>query len=309
MPFLRHLLAMRGIGKVKRRSFLTTGVTMAGAAGMMGINPAVLKAADEKPKNIRISLAAYSVRQALTKTDYDLFKFLDWCAEMDLDGAELTSYYFKEGFDSAYLRKLRNHAFHNGVAISGTAIRNDFCKPAGPEKDREIEAVRKWIDYAADLWAPHVRIFAGNAPEEAKKEDAIRWTAEGVKAVLDHAEKRGVVLGLENHGGITALPEDHLAICELVGKHPYFGVNLDTGNYRRNPYEDLKVTAPWAVNVQVKIEVFKDGKKVLADLSKFRDVIVGAGYKGWVALEYEGQGDPFEECPMYLKKLKNLFVS
>lgn len=300
---------MRGIDKVKRRRFITTGLTAAGVAGSMNLAPSMLTAADRAPKNIRISLAAYSVREALTKTEYDLFKFLDWCAEMNLDGAELTSYYFKEGFDSAYLRQLRNHAFHNGLSISGTAIRNDFCKPAGPEKDKEVEAVKKWIDYAADLWAPHVRIFAGNAPEDVKKEDAIRWTAEGIKAVLDHAEKRGVVLGLENHGGITALPEDHLAICKLVGKHPCFGANLDTGNYRRNPYEDLKITAPLAVNVQVKIEVFEEGKKVLADLSKFRDIIVDAGYKGWVALEYEGSGDPFKECPVYVEKLKKLFQS
>lgn len=292
---------------MKRRSFLKTGVAAAGAAGMTSFTPSALNAAGTAAKNIRLSLAAYSVRQALTQGDYDLFKFLDWCAELDLDGAELTSYYFEEGFDSAYLRRLRNHAFHNGVSISGTAIRNDFCKPAGPEKDREIEAVRKWIDYAADLWAPHVRIFAGNAPDDAKKEDAIRWTAEGIKAVLDHAEKRGVVLGLENHGGITALPEDHMAICEQVGRHPYFGANLDTGNYRRHPYEDLKITAPWAVNVQVKIEVFENGRKVLADLSKFRDIILESGYKGWVALEYEGSGDPFQECPIYLEKLKDLF--
>jgi len=135
------------------------------------------------------------------------------------------------------------------------------------------------------------------------------WAADGVKAVLGHAEKRGVVLGLENHGGITDLPEDHMAICKLVGENPYFGANLDTGNYRRNPYEDLKITAPLAVNVQIKIEVFEGEKKVLADLSKFRDIILGAGYKGWVALEYEGSGDPFKECPMYLEKLKKLFVS
>ncbi len=294
---------------MKRRSFLTTGVAAAGAASVMSFTPSSLQAAGPAPKNTRISLAAYSVREALTKGDYDLFDFIDWCSEMDLDGTELTSYYFKEGFDSAYLRQLRNRAFHNGVSISGTAIRNDFCKPAGPEKDREIEAVKKWIDYAADLWAPHVRIFAGNAPEGAKKEDVIMWAADGVKAVLGHAEKRGVVLGLENHGGITALPEDHMAICKLVGKNPYFGANLDTGNYHRNPYEDLKITAPLAVNVQIKIEVFVGEKKVLADLSKFRDIILGAGYKGWVALEYEGSGDPFKECPMYLEKMKKLFVS
>ncbi|HPN35630.1 MAG TPA: sugar phosphate isomerase/epimerase family protein [bacterium] len=293
---------------MKRRSFLASGLAATGAAGLLGLAPAACSATKKKPTNIRIALAAYSVREALTKTDYTLFKFIDWCAEMDLDGVELTSYYFAKDFDSAYLRRLRNHAFHNGLTISGTAIRNDFCKPAGPERDQEIETVKKWIDYAADLWAPHVRIFAGSAPQGSQKEEVIGWVAESVKQVLDHAEKQGVVIGLENHGGITAFPEDLLAICNLVGKHPYFGVNLDTGNFRRNPYEDLKVVAPLAVNVQIKIEVFKGETKVLADLSRFRDIILDAGYKGWVTLEYEGKGDPFKECPVYLRKLEKLFL-
>lgn len=293
---------------MKRRSFLASGLAATGAASLLGVAPAACAAPKKKPTNIRIALAAYSVREALTKTDYDLFKFIDWCAEMDLDGVELTSYYFAKGFDSAYLRRLRNHAFHNGLTISGTAIRNDFCKPAGAERDQEIEAVKKWIDYAADLWAPHVRIFAGSVPQGSPKEEVIGWVAESIKQVLDHAEKQGVVIGLENHGGITAFPEDLLAICNQVGKHPYFGVNLDTGNFRRSPYEDLKVVAPLAVNVQIKIEIFKGENKVLADLARFRDIILDAGYKGWVTLEYEGKGDPFQECPVYLRKLEKLFL-
>ena len=294
---------------MKRRTFITRGFTAAGAATVMDFHPAAAQATKKAPKNIRIALAAYSVRDALTKTDYDLFKFIDWCAEMDLDGAELTSYYFKKDFDSAYLRQLRNHAFHSGVSISGTAIRNDFCKPPGSERDKEVEAIKKWIDYAADLWAPHVRIFAGKAPAGAQKDEVIQWVADGIKALLDHAEKRGVVLGLENHGGITAFPEDLLAICNRVGKHPYFGVNLDTGNFNRNPYDDLVLVAPLAVNVQVKIEVVKEGKKVLADLDRIKEIVLAAGYKGWVALEYEGKGDPFQECPLYIKKLKKLFLA
>jgi hypothetical protein len=103
-----------GKNNMKRRSFLASGLAATGAASLLGVAPAAYSAPKKKPKNIRIALAAYSVREALTKTDYDLFKFIDWCSELDLDGVELTSYYFAKGFDSAYLRRLRNHAFHNG---------------------------------------------------------------------------------------------------------------------------------------------------------------------------------------------------
>jgi sugar phosphate isomerase/epimerase len=259
-------------------------------------------------KNMHVSLCAYSMREALTKGTMDLFGFIDWCAEMDLAGTELTSYYFRKDFDAAYLRELRRRAFNRGVTVSGTAVRNKFCIPDGPEKQKEIDQVKRWIDFAAELFAPHIRIFAGEVPAGMDKKTAIGYAADGIRAVLDHAAERGIMLGLENHGGITARVEDHLAICNAVGKHPWFGINLDTGNYRTNAYEELAMAAPRAVNVHIKVEVYKNnGPKVPADLERFRRILVDAKYMGWIALEYEAEGDPRLEIPMYIKKLKELF--
>ncbi|HLV00076.1 MAG TPA: TIM barrel protein, partial [Acidobacteriota bacterium] len=111
---------------------------------------------------MNLSLAAYSMRKELTSGQMNLFQFIDWCAEMDLPGTELTTYYFEDGFDAAYLRRLKLHAFRNGVTVSGTAIRNDFCLPPGAERDAEVASVKRWLEYAAELGAPHVRIFAGS---------------------------------------------------------------------------------------------------------------------------------------------------
>jgi sugar phosphate isomerase/epimerase len=292
---------------ISRRSILVGSGALLASPAVLGRSLPSESQIGQKTKNMHLSLAAYSVRKALTSGEKTLFDFIDWCAALGLPGTELTSYYFEEGFDSAYLRRLRNRAFRNGVTISGTAIRNDFCLPPGPEKDEQVAQVKKWLDSAADLFAPHVRIFAGRVPEGADKESAIRWTADGIKSVLDHAEKRGVLVGLENHGGITELAEDVLAICKQVGEHPWFGVNLDTGNYRKDPYEELRQTAPLAVNVQIKVEITESGKKVPADLERFRDMLVETGYKGWVVLEYEAPEAPFTEIPKYLAKLEKLF--
>lgn len=287
-----------------RRQWLATGVGLAVA----GTTTAKIRAegGTYEPRNMWVSLAAYSVREALTEGRMDLFRFIDWCAEMNLAGTELTSYYFPEDFDAAYLRRLRRRAFGNGVTVSGTAVRNDFCLPPGPEKDSQIRHVRQWIDYAAELWAPHIRIFAGNVPSGVEKKQGITWVADGVKACLDHAAERGVVLGLENHGGITTYAEDLLAIRREVGEHPYFGINLDTGNFHADPYGEMESTAPHAVNVQVKVEVWSGEEKVPADLSRICEILVKSGYKGWVALEYEAAGDPFREIPRYVRILKRL---
>lgn len=291
-----------------RRSILKAGAAAVGALAVPHARAAVPPPpSEEATKNMHLSLAAYSVREALSDGEMDLFDFIDWCAELGLPGTELTSYYFPEQFDTGYLHRLRNHAFHRGVTVSGTAIRNDFCLPPGAEKQQEIEHVRQWIDHAAELWAPHIRIFAGNLPEGVDRETGIQWVADGIREVLDHAAARGIVLGLENHGGITARARDHIAICEAVGESPWFGVNLDTGNYRTNAYEELAMAAPWAVNVQVKVEVTQNGERVPADLERFRQILVDADYKGWVVLEYEEEEDPRTAVPRYVDRLRTLF--
>jgi sugar phosphate isomerase/epimerase len=301
-----------------RRDMIKTGAMAAGAAALSGFaacKASEPKTAPPKPavsesptKNMHLSLAAYSMRDALGKGEMDLFGFIDWCAEMGLPGTELTSYYFKEGFDKSYLHQLKLHAFRLGVTVSGTAVGNNFCLPPGPEREEQIAHVKQWIDHAVEFSAPHIRIFAGRAPEGVELQTAIGWAVEGIKVCLDYAGERGVLLGLENHGGITARAKDHLAICDAVGEHPWFGVNLDTGNYRTNPYEELAMAAPRSVNVQIKVEVAdQNGNSVPADLARFRDILVQAGYKGWVALEYEAKEDPLVAIPRYIKELQELF--
>src|SRR5690606_5344070 len=259
------------------------------------------------PRNMNLSLAAYSMRKELTSGQMNLFQFIDWCAEMDLPGTELTTYYFEDGFDAAYLRRLKLHAFRNGVTVSGTAIRNDFCLPPGAGRDAEVAAVKRWLQYAAELGAPHVRIFAGSLPKGAQREDGIQWVADAIQEVLPKAEECGVVVGLENHGGITARAQDVLDICKVVGEHPWFGVNLDTGNFHTNPYEELAAVAPLAVNVQIKVEVGSRGSKEPTDLIRIRDILTGAKYKGLVALEYEAEADPRSAIPRYIRQMKDVF--
>ena len=302
--------------QLSRRELFRTGAVAAGAATLTGLGacqgqpPQVEMPKPAKPShNMQLSLAAYSMRDALTKGEMDLFGFIDMCADLDLQGTELTSYYFRENIDSNYLHQLKLYAFKRGLSVSGTAIANDFCKPSGPEKDKELAHVKQWIDYSVEFSAPHIRIFSGHAPEGIDIKQAITWCADGIKESLDYAGQKGVVLGLENHGGITARAADHLEICRQGGEHPWSGVTLDTGNYRTNPSEELEMAAPLSVNVQIKVEVAgPDGKNVPADLARVRDILVKAGYKGWVALEYEAEEDPKVAIPRYIEELKKLYL-
>ncbi|HWN94312.1 MAG TPA: sugar phosphate isomerase/epimerase family protein, partial [Methylomirabilota bacterium] len=291
---------------ITRREFLSrAGLTAAGVISATSIAPFAsaiepLKRSG-KPK-LMPSLAAYSFRQFFkdgketdTKVEasrrIDMLQFVDYCAEHGC-AAETTSYYFPAKVSDEFLLKLKRHAFLRGVEISGTAVGNTFTHQPGAKRDAEIKSVKDWSDYAAVFGAPHIRVFAGNV-QGTTKEEAKKLCIEALEECCEHAGKKGVVLGLENHGGIVAEPANLLEIVRAV-KSPWCGINLDTGNFHTDdPYRDLELIAPYAVNVQWKAEVSpRDSKqKQAADLKRIVKILRDANYQGYMALEYEAEED------------------
>ncbi|TWT62717.1 sugar phosphate isomerase/epimerase family protein [Rubinisphaera italica] len=293
-----------------RRSFLATSAT---AAGLFLTNPALAiePFARKEPGPMKLSLAAYSFRKELTAqkgkpAEMTLFDLVDYCRDQDVPGVELTSYYFPTDFDDAYLLDLKQHCHTAGISISGGAIRNDFCvEPA--KLQSQLDEVEKWIKAYATLGAPAIRIFAGKVQKGSTTEEAIQRCATACNTACEIAAQHGIFLALENHGGITASPEDMLKIVKQV-ESPWFGVNFDSGNFRNfgNVYAELAKIAPYAVNAQVKVEIWQNDRKVPADLSKIVNVLKEANYGGWVALEYEAAEPPKEAIPVWLIQLKTL---
>lgn len=296
---------------LSRRRFLA-GASAALAA--LGARPsfAIDPIARHRPSHLKLSIAAYSYRDYLPtekkpQAKMDLFAFVDLAADMGLDAVELTSYYFPADVTTDYLHRLKQHAFKLGLDVSGTSVGNNFCVPSGPERDKQLELVRTWIDRAAELDAPVIRIFAGSPAKGMSEDEAAGLAVEGMKASLPYAAERGVSLALENHGGITATPEQLLKLVKAVDA-PNFGVNLDTGNFHgEDPYADLAQVAPYAINVQVKTEISRKGKpKESADLAKVVGILRDAKYSGYVVLEYEAAEDPLSAIPRHIQELRKL---
>src|SRR6266404_1526213 len=257
---------------------------------------------------LELSLAAYSFRQYFTHKDpskrITLFDFIDFCADHGCQGTELTSYYFPDPVEPEYLIKLKRHAFLRGVEISGGAVGNNFALPKGEKRDQQIALTKRWVDYSAVLGAPHIRVFAGTKGK-LEEAEARKICISALEECADYAGTKGIFLGLENHGGIVAEPEDLLEIVKAV-KSPWLGVNLDTGNFQTDdPYADLARCTPYAVNVQLKVEITRRNKKSEpSDLSRLIRILRDANYQGYVALEYEGSEDPWQSIPGWLKRMK-----
>src|SRR5437763_6111105 len=133
---------------ITRRHFVFRSIPAGlSAAGLVAAASRTARAIDPitRPGSARLplSLAAYSFRDYFQDSAHkqgprsaaghqiDLFQFVDFCAEHGCQGSELTSYYFPRQLTDDFLLKLKHHAFIRGLAISGTAVGNNFTLPPG----------------------------------------------------------------------------------------------------------------------------------------------------------------------------------
>jgi sugar phosphate isomerase/epimerase len=299
---------------IDRRGFLTqsigaaAGLALAAAgAGERERARAIEPIARNGEAKFKFSMAAYSYRDLLNgeSPKLTLADFISECAKLNLEGTELTSYYFPDPVTPDFLRQLRRQCFRLGLDVSGTAVGNDFGVPPGEKRIAQIEGVKLWVDNAAILGAPVIRVFAGHRHESTTEAQSHSLIVSALEECCEYAGRQGVHLALENHGGPTATAEGLLAFVRDV-QSPWFGVNLDTGNFHTEDiYGDIAKVAPYALNVQVKLVVSgPDGKREPTDYTRLAQILREANYRGYVVLEFEESGDPREECPKAMEALR-----
>lgn len=289
-----------------RRDFLRS---LAAAAVGPGVAAAIDPIRRPGPTaDLKLSLAAYSFRQFLDikKGSMTLFDFIDFAADLPLDAVELTSYYFADTSD-AYLDKLRAYAERKRRPVSGVPVGNTFTLKDDARRAAEVQKVKDWTARAARLGAKTVRIFAGNLDKSDTLADAQKRVVDALNECCPVAERAGVILAMENHGGITDTAEHLLDLVRPV-RSPALGVNIDTGNFRTaDPYREIAAIVPYGVVAQIKTEIFPAGRpREDADLGRMVRILKDGNFHGFVALEYEAADDPKTAVPRHVRELRRL---
>lgn len=255
---------------------------------------------------LKTAICAYSFRKALGDGSLSYLDLVDMAVEHGIDGIDSTVYWFPRENLGGFLAAFRRKAYLAAVELPSIAIRTDLCRPDARAKDREVAWLRHWVDVSHELGSSHIRVFGGNVPQGSSEDEAAKWVAEILKRAGDYAAGKGVVLGLENHGGITARAERIIQIVRAVD-HPNVGINLDTGNFRSDPYPQIEMCLPYAVNSQFKVQMRDEqGNHTPSDWDRIVRMFADAGYRGYMALEYEAAEDPFTAVPRHLARLRNL---
>src|SRR5881296_2013755 len=291
---------------MNRRSFLTA----AGAAVVAAAVPdARARLAPPAKARFRTGLVAYSYRQALqakTMTYEDLIRI---AVETDTDGIDMTVYWMP-GTSDDYVLPLRRLAYKNRVEIYSLGTRVRLAQPTADLREAQIVELRKWMDVAQRIGATHIRVFGGSKPEGATLEQAIGFAAETLKRGAEYAGARGIILGVEDDGGITDFAKDTIEIVKRADS-PWAGMNLDIGNFRPpKVYEQIEMSIPYAVSTHVKTTVaLDDGSgRAPCDWDRVFTMFARHGFRGYMGLEYEGEEDPAVAVPGYLRRLKELAV-
>ena len=248
--------------------------------------------------------------------------FIERAYELGLDGIDIHTRAFAST-EPDYLRAIRMQALKRGIALSYIGVSSNFGKPQ-EQLEGEVATAKEWIDVAASMGIPLVRVFAAWIPDGDTEEAVWARMIPCLQEVAEHGEKKGVVVGLHNHnhGCVTRTGKDVKRIIEGVD-NPYFSHILDTGQYVGSPgasgargiedpalnfYGSIEETAPLAVHVRCKIYRIESGVEEWLDYPRIFKILDGVDFNGWCSIVYEGQDVEAEATavPKAVKYLRSL---
>ena len=272
---------------------------------------------------IRLIVSTYSYWHFKPKK-YPIEKVIENAAKIGFDGVEILHRQM-ESESVEYMNKLKRMAFERGLALPFLSIHQNFVEPDAAKRKEHIEHTLKCIKLAVQMGIPAIRMntgsWRGKRPadyyEHGRKEpaegytdqDAIKWVIEGMQECLEEAEKAGVILCLENHWGLSSNIDYLEEIYKALSSSPAMGLNLDTGNFVGEPYEDFERLIGYADIIQAK--TYYGGGEFYdkdMDYDRFAKIMRDANFTGYVSLEMEGAEDPETAVPKSYKMLREAFA-
>ena len=258
--------------------------------------------ASETKARFRPAICAYSFRNQLKSGTMTYADLIRMAADLGADGVDLTAYWLRDTSNET-LFPLKKLAYQSSIAIYSIGIGAHMAQPTPEKQAAEVATVRKWLDVAERLGALHMRIFGGPVPKGASEDQAVAWAVETLKRCAEEAGKKGITLGVEDDGGITTNADRTVEIVKKTGSE-WAGINLDVGNFPDNAYQQIEMCAPYATNVHFKSQVHMNQHEEPADWPRILKIMAGAGYRGYLALEYELEDDPMTNVPKLVAKMR-----
>jgi sugar phosphate isomerase/epimerase len=292
----RHFLAASGAtAAFALTSGVATGISLPSAlAG--SIAPA-------KEELFQISLAEWSLHRALKAGKLDNLDFPAVTKdEFGINAVEFVNQFFKDkAEDKKYLGELKQRC--SDIDVTPLLIMIDGEGRLGdPNEKARMQAVEnhyKWVSAAKFLGCHSIRVNAGSG---GGYQEQAKLAADGLRRLSEHAAPQGINVLVENHGGLSSNGQWLAQVIRKVGMENC-GTLPDFGNFRigkakpggedvwYDRYLGMAALMPFAKAVSAKSHDFdEDGNEQKTDFMKVMEIVLDAGYRGYVGIEYEGGG-------------------
>jgi L-ribulose-5-phosphate 3-epimerase len=244
----------------------------------------------------RISLAQWSLHRTIRAGDLDPLDFATVSRErFGLEAVEYVNQFFADrSTDRDYLTRLKQRADDAGV--KSLLIMCDGEGNLGdPDPMRRAQAVEnhfKRVEAARLLGCHSIRV---NARSSNTYEEQIECAADGLRRLAEFGDQHEMDVIVENHGGRSSNAAWLVEVIRRVD-HPRAGTLPDFGNFRISATEEydrypgVAELMPLAKGVSAKSHAFdEEGNEVGTDYRRMMRIVLDAGYRGYVGIEYEGR--------------------
>ena len=307
-----------------RRKFLKNSAAITGGVSIVGLSSATISEySSSKDPLFKISLAEWSLNKSIFGKSRQLgweefaklltddpdallqgdIKHLDFAKvarqDFGIGAVEyVNTFFFNKATNKNYLKEMKTIA--NGEGVKSLLIMCDregaLGDPDDAARTNAVENHYKWIDAANILGCHSIRV---NAQSEGEYDEQMKLAADGLSQLTEYGTKYNINVIVENHGGLSSNGKWLSGVIDMVN-HPRCGTLPDFGNFYLGTWEDkgndwydryvgVEELMPYAKAVSAKSHNFnEDGDEKDTDYSKMMRIVLDAGYRGYVGIEYEG---------------------
>ncbi len=289
---------MAAFGEASRRELLALGAGLGAALVRPSTASARTPAAarEARERLFEISLAQWSLHRTIRAGKLAPLDFPRFAREeFDIQAVEYVNQFFPDkAVDFAWLEELRSRAGAAGVKNLLIMIdrEGELADAVDDQRRRAIENHFKWIAAAKFLGCHSIRVNAGGADSWEPAKDR---AADSLRRLGDLGEEYGIDVIVENHGGLSSNGK-WLAEVIQQADHPRVGTLPDFGNFKiaandwYDRYQGVAQLMPWARGVSAKSHAFDErGEETSTDYHRMLRIVVEAGYRGHVGVEWEGE--------------------
>ena len=277
-------------------------------------------------KTIQLSLAQWSLNKYIRGGTLDPYDFAKIASGFDFSGLEYVTHLYKdiynakdktkaiENFVSKSLAESQKYDLDNVLIMidgEGRLSNKDETK-----RKLAVENHNVWVDAAAKLGCKAIRVnLYGTTNQQLWKELSVK----SLMSLSEHASKSNINIVVENHGGLSSNAGLLMEVINAVNL-PNCGTLPDFGNFciakeegvcvnEYDNYKGVQEMMPKALAVSAKSYDFDtQGNETKIDYKRMLNIVLEAGYDGYIGVEYEGKRMPAEDGILHTKRLIEKYI-